>query len=94
MAEYIERDEALNAIERSYWTEGAYERVERLPAADVVEVKRGRWERYSDDKFIGYDADGKLKYRKVYKYECSKCLRETAVKSDFCPNCGCLMKGD
>lgn len=44
MKEYIERDDALNAIERSYWTEGAYERVERLPAADVVERKRGEWE--------------------------------------------------
>jgi hypothetical protein len=40
MPEYIERDDALNAIERSYWTEGAYERVERLPAADVVAVDR------------------------------------------------------
>lgn len=65
-----------------------------IPAADVAEVKRGRWERYADDKFIGYDKDGNLKYRKVYKYECSKCLRETAVKSDFCPNCGADMRGD
>ena len=36
--EYIERDEALNAIERSIWAEYAYDRVEQLPAADVVEV--------------------------------------------------------
>ena len=39
--EYIERSEALNAIERSYWPEYAYDRVEQLPAADVVEVVSG-----------------------------------------------------
>lgn len=40
MAEYIKRRDALNAIERSCWTEIAYDLVEELPAADVVEVVR------------------------------------------------------
>ena len=42
MAEYIERFETLNAIERSYCIKNAYERIEHLPAADVVEVVRCR----------------------------------------------------
>lgn len=38
--EYIERDAALYAIDRAYGMIGAYGRVERIPAADVVEVVR------------------------------------------------------
>lgn len=54
-------------------------------------VPQGAWERYADDKFIGYDKDGRLKYRKVYTYECSVCRNGSAVKSNFCPNCGARM---
>jgi len=58
--EYIERSEALNAIERSYWPEFAYDRVEQLPAADVVEVTRCR-----DCKHGIWDED-EQKYKCVY----------------------------
>lgn len=80
MAEYIDRDEALNAIERSYWTEGAYERVERIPAADVVPVVHGRWEYY----------------HKQNKAVCTNCSFERDLDADFgravgCPNCWAKM---
>ena len=85
MAEYIERDEALNAIERSYWTEGAYERVERLPAADVVPVVHGRW----IFKRGCYEAD---------ECSCTLCgqLLTTHAKerANYCPNCGARMDGE
>lgn len=65
---------------------------EQIPTVDAVEVVRGHWRKYSDDKFMGYGADGRIKYRKVYTYECSKCGRNVAIKSNYCPNCGADMK--
>lgn len=83
MAEYIERYDALNAIERSYWTEGAYERVERLPAADVVEVVHGRW--------VYKNTCGP----NTGMYHCSVCDRVPKSNSMefYCPNCGSRMDG-
>ena len=63
------------------------------PTVEVEPVRHGRWERYADDKFIGYGADGKIKYRKVYTYECTECGYGTAKKSNYCPNCGAMMDG-
>ena len=60
----------------------------------LAPVRHGRWERYCDDKFMGYGADGKIKYRKVYTYECDNCRHGTAVKTNYCPNCGAKMDGD
>ena len=95
MAEYIKCSDLNDIIE---WDNDIGKWVmrdsdlEALPAADVAPVVHGRWERYADKKFVGYDANGRLKYRKVYKYECSACLCETAIKSNYCPNCGAHMK--
>ena len=60
----------------------------------LVEVKQGWWNRYADYKFMGYGKDDRLKYRKVYTYECSKCGHNTAVKSNYCPSCGAKMDGE
>ena len=50
------------------------------PTADVVEVKRGKWEINCD----GY-----------YPY-CSNCMTEpkSGVMSKYCPECGADMRGD
>ena len=58
----------------------------------VVVREKGEWVRYADDKFSGYDANGRLKYRKVYTYECPRCGENTAAKRNFCPNCGADMR--
>lgn len=58
------------------------------------EKKQGFWEKCTDDKFIGYGADGRIRYRKVYSYKCSKCWNYTAIKHNYCPNCGADMRGE
>ena len=66
--------------------------IDEAPTVDAVEVVRGWWDKYEDDKFIGYGADGRIQYRKVYTYYCGRCGRGTAVKTNFCPNCGADMR--
>jgi hypothetical protein len=68
--------------------------VAMMPTVDAVEVVHGHWEKYTDDKFMGYGADGRIRYRKVYSYKCSKCWNYTAVKHKYCPNCGAKMDGE
>ena len=50
-----------------------------IPAADVVEVKRGRWikRRFSE---------------KVYGETCSVCHTTWDCGTNFCPNCGAKME--
>ena len=55
--------------------------VAELPAADVVEVRRGRWETAP--------CNG------VYDMRCSACGFAPGIRfysSDYCPNCGALMR--
>lgn len=52
-----------------------------LPAADVAEVKHGRWVR---DKWLSG----------THKLICSECGEWSGKKSRYCPSCGALMKGD
>ena len=81
--EYIEREEALSAIKQ------AFEKGERLslyiksiPAADVAEVRHGRW------RWVAYDANPK-----IGNWHCTYCNRipKSFQKEDFCPNCGAIM---
>lgn len=53
----------------------------------------GRWDKYRDDRFIGYDTKGRIQYRYVYSYYCNKCGLPAAKKYDYCPNCGAKMDG-
>jgi rubrerythrin len=99
MAEYIEREAAQEVLKR--FCEGmrqdiprypnairlASKDIDEIPAADVVEVKHGRWEIETDhDEFWG-DMD---------YYKCSLCgnleLRDT--QTPYCPNCGARMDGE
>ena len=82
MAEYIEREAVLYAVERAYDNAAAYERIERLPAADVAPVVHGRWEEADD-------GDGVV---------CSICREDFCTiyleteRFNYCPNCGAHMK--
>ena len=50
--------------------------IDNLPAADVVEVRHGRWERNSPDDIVVY---------------CSQCMMPQDAPSNYCPSCGALM---
>ena len=97
MAEYIEREAAKKAFcEYCDWAEAGSEYcqscpdpVGKIPAADVVPVRHGRWKKVIEDD-------------KYYHMECSRCcgrpLRsrwvDDAELSTFCPWCGALMDKD
>ncbi len=82
MKEYIEREALKNAI----YADGnltAYLEyiINRIPAADVREVRHGRWAAGDMPTYGGY--------------KCSVCGGNTVhYKANFCPNCGAEMKGE
>ena len=90
MAGYIKRDTAIRAVMAAKWVDGsdgamAMEIVAPPPAADVVPVVHGRWER---------DADGDW-----YCTNCDEVVaicesgRERTYRKPYCPNCGAKMDG-
>jgi hypothetical protein len=78
MAEYISREAALSAL---YYARGRSpeEDIKSIPAADVVEVRHGRWERSEGSP---------------YPY-CSYCGCESLSRADrpYCQFCGAKMDG-
>lgn len=50
--------------------------VDKIPAADVVEVRHGRWESNGPDDIVVY---------------CSQCMMPQDAPSNYCPSCGCRM---
>ena len=82
MVEYIKREDAINLL----WLfadescASVVSDFESLPAADVVEVRHGRWETAP--------CNG------VYDMRCSACGFAPGIRfysSDYCPNCGTRM---
>ena len=84
MAEYIERKRAIvdacNSLEL-YPSEYAKleDALNKIPAADVAPVRRGRW--------VLVDSDVEQFFM------CNKCNEKEYWESDYCPNCGCRMDG-
>lgn len=86
MAEYIERDAAIQSLqtyrvgqEDSYLEAVLYcarMKIMRLPAADVVPVRHGHWVRNGDWS------------------ECSLCGESGTSHIKYCPNCGAKMDGE
>ena len=91
MKEYIERVTALNALIRALgYCQCANDVITRIPAADVAEVKHGRW---ITEICESISKRNRLIEYKVYS--CSVCGRSNGrVKKRYCPNCGALMKED
>lgn len=85
MKEYIEKAAALKALSKSGVTRNmrAHKIVAAIPAAEVVEVRHGRW--------IPSDYTGDC------CYTCSECGFERDAYlldvGNYCPNCGCCMLG-
>ena len=96
MAEYIEREAAIKAMEKADYTliandadsckaDYLREIIESVPAADVAPVRHGRWV----DKIVD---ENEVIQPWMKRYYCSECL-EGGSQSwfKFCPNCGAKM---
>ena len=80
MKEYIERAAAIEAIRKYQYPYGVEFLLSNIPAADVVEVRHGRWEMAP--------CNG------VYDMRCSACGFCPGIRffsSNYCPDCGARM---
>ena len=75
MAEYIDREKAKSLLHIEY-AYAAEQLLDEIPAADVAPVVRGRW---TSSRAVAVTRT---------TYRCGLCGRGTAVKSNYCPNCG------
>lgn len=83
MAEYIERELAIEALSRGEGCGNVCRRaIERILAADVAPVRHGRW---IDNGACGYK----------WAFSCSKCGYIDGYpfnnRHNYCPNCGAKM---
>lgn len=61
------------------------EEVEDYPAADVREVKRGKWILFDIPKNMVMTNETPL-------YSCSECSAKMSNRTNYCPNCGADMR--
>lgn len=88
MAEYISREALQNAVERNCDMQDLYlpihflQIADEIPAADVREVRHGKWLKYDDTEY--------------FIAKCSLCRNwiDTRHGTNYCPNCGARMDGD
>lgn len=81
MAEYIDKAITVKGLRMAHYYDGA-DFVSNIPAADVVEVRHGRWIYF---KLGGWKCS-----------ECNNqasfwCMASTQNLSDYCPHCGAKM---
>jgi hypothetical protein len=62
-----------------------------IPSADVVPVVHGLWEK-GPSSYWRWTSSGAVAVTRT-TYRCGLCGRGTAVKSNYCPNCGAKMDG-
>lgn len=78
--EYIEREsvynDMLNALCGTGYQTQALDVIRYAPAADVQEVRYGKWEEIRDA------------YGQLEGWMCKECGREMKAKENYCPNCG------
>lgn len=60
--------------------------LDECPTVETEPVRHGTWQVWHGDCMR---RDGKM--QEFRYYECSECWRRTAVKSNYCPNCGAKM---
>ena len=107
MAEYIEREYAVDAVVDVYYDtpdinlscEQFEEAILKIPAADVAPVRHGKWVFGKDLPYSW----GQIPKNKYHLY-CSECLEQAFNLSEdndpdfdadtsYCPNCGAKMDG-
>ena len=93
MVEYIKREAVIDLITRRYENpEICTQEINSIPAADVVPVVQGRWER-DPASYWRWTPSGAVAVTRT-TYRCGLCGRGTTVKSNYCPNCGAKMDGE
>lgn len=82
MKEYIDKTALMKKVHTGMNIIEVMQAIIDAPAADVVEVRHGRWER------VDY-GNG------LYNYHCSSCrhIPRENIRSNYCPNCGAKMDG-
>lgn len=87
MDDFISREAALSAQNKSMNLNEMRERLKRIPAADVRPVVRGEWVVSRTD--YGWNGAEFPTHCK-----CTECGREVPYqdKDNFCPNCGADMR--
>lgn len=87
--DYISRKAALSAQNKSMNLAECRKRLERLPTADVVEVRHGRWIDMGD--FISCSLCNATRMKEfLCDYDVA---RRLDVHTNYCPNCGAKMDG-
>lgn len=98
MSEHIDRDRLLKVLEHNFYGIGVADVMRQLiemqPVADVAPVRHGKWKEWDGDAFVGMNKFGKEVYRNFRYYTCSLCCKGSAIKSNYCPNCGARMDGE
>lgn len=94
MTDYIDRQAAIDAINRAVTKEVARWSVKELPSAEVEPVKRGKWTPHSE---ICREYVGTVLLNVEYDYWfCDACgyqVKGGRPMYNFCPNCGAKMEG-
>ena len=62
-----------------------------IPAADVAPVVHGWWEKEPTAHWR-WTPSGAVAIARI-TYRCGRCGRGSAIKSNYCPNCGAKMDG-
>lgn len=88
MSDYISREAAIHAITEAYdevlSVADAIECLDRIPAADVRTVVRGKWVETAISTNDGLSH--------LFGFKCSNCGGFCMGESNFCPNCGAEMR--
>lgn len=91
MSDYISREAAIellhyNADERCSAVVSDFE---EIPAADVEPVRHGQWETF--DSSYWRSTQYGVQAIDCVKIRCGLCGRGSAVRTNYCPNCGARM---
>ena len=87
-----EQERVLDLQARLGEAENSVENYKRM-WLEKHEPKIGRWKGWTATHWTKqYDANGAPIYSEHTYYECSYCGRKTAIKENFCPNCGAVMQ--
>jgi hypothetical protein len=90
MSRYIDADRLLAGI-YSDNPKDVMLYIATFPAADVAEVRRGRWEELMEHRGAGGILGGK---DICVWYACSECGEQSDIMTYCCPNCGARMDGE